>query len=117
MILEVLQAAWQTLTAMAPYLLFGFFIAGMLSMFISPSLVETHLGGRGIWPIMKASLLGIPLPLCRLHTVSRARLARRGRLRRDPLEQRAEGYLLHGGRQNPHTAELSAMDVEICAQR
>jgi uncharacterized membrane protein YraQ (UPF0718 family) len=26
--------------------------------------VEKHLGGRGIWPIIKASLFGVPLPLC-----------------------------------------------------
>jgi hypothetical protein len=26
--------------------------------------VEKHLGGKGIWPILKASLFGVPLPLC-----------------------------------------------------
>lgn len=77
MVLDVLQSAWQTLTAMAPYLLFGFFMAGMLSMFISPSLVEAHLGGRGIWPIMKASLLGIPLPLCSCSVIPVAASLRR----------------------------------------
>ena len=55
---------WGTLTAMSPYLLFGFFVAGVLSVFISPKFIETHLGGRGLWPIVKASLFGVPLPLC-----------------------------------------------------
>ncbi len=55
---------WHTLTVMSPYLLFGFAIAGVLSVFISPAFVETHLGKRGIWPIVKASLFGVPLPLC-----------------------------------------------------
>jgi uncharacterized membrane protein YraQ (UPF0718 family) len=55
---------WGTITEMSPYLLFGFFVAGILSILISPNLVERHLGGRGIWPILKASLFGIPLPLC-----------------------------------------------------
>ncbi len=77
MILVVIQAAWFTLTAMAPYLLFGFFMAGILSMFISPRLVENHLGGRGIWPIMKASLLGIPLPLCSCSVIPVAASLRR----------------------------------------
>jgi len=79
MALDVLQAAWHTLTAMAPYLLFGFFMAGILSMFISPRLVENHLGGRGIWPIMKASLLGIPLSLCSCSVIPVAASLRRHR--------------------------------------
>jgi len=57
-------AFWATLTRMSPYLLFGFLVAGVLSVFISPEFVERHLGGRGFWPLLKASLFGIPLPLC-----------------------------------------------------
>ena len=57
-------AFWTTLTQMSPYLLFGFLVAGVLSVFISPEFVERHLGGHGIWPLLKASLFGIPLPLC-----------------------------------------------------
>ena len=49
---------------MAPYLLFGFLMAGVLSVFISPAWVERHLGGRGFGPVLKATILGIPLPLC-----------------------------------------------------
>ena len=49
---------------MSPYLLFGFLVAGILSVCISPEWVERHLGGRGIWPLLKASLFGVPLPLC-----------------------------------------------------
>ncbi len=49
---------------MAPYLLLGFLVAGLLSVWISPAAVERHLGGRGFWQILKASLFGIPLPLC-----------------------------------------------------
>ncbi|MHC4247770.1 MAG: SO_0444 family Cu/Zn efflux transporter [Planctomycetota bacterium] len=56
---------WRTLTAMAPYLLFGFLVAGVLSVFISPETVERHLGGRGrFWPALKAAAFGVPLPLC-----------------------------------------------------
>lgn len=55
---------WKTLCEMAPYLLFGFLVSGVLSVLVSPELVERHLGGRGIWPILKASLFGVPLPLC-----------------------------------------------------
>ncbi len=55
---------WATVTEMSPYLLFGFFVAGILSVFVSQRIVERHLGGRGVWPLLKASLFGIPLPLC-----------------------------------------------------
>jgi len=55
---------WNTVAEMSPYLLFGFFMAGILSVLVSQRLVEKHLGGRGIWPILLASLFGIPLPLC-----------------------------------------------------
>jgi len=57
-------ALWDTLTAMSPYLLFGFFVAGVLSVVIRPEFVERHLGGNGIGPVVKASLFGVPLPLC-----------------------------------------------------
>jgi len=55
---------WLTLCAMAPYLLFGFLAAGVLSVLISPETVRRHLGGSGFWPVLKATLFGIPLPLC-----------------------------------------------------
>ena len=55
---------WATVAEMSPYLLFGFLVAGILSVLISQRVVERHLGGNGIWPLVKASLFGIPLPLC-----------------------------------------------------
>lgn len=58
---------WVTMTEMSPYLLLGFAVAGILSVFVSAQLVEKHLGGRrglGIVPVIKASLFGVPLPLC-----------------------------------------------------
>ena len=55
---------WGTVAEMSPYLLFGFLVAGIFSVFMSQSIVERHLGGRGIWPLVKASIVGVPLPLC-----------------------------------------------------
>ncbi len=55
---------WATAAEMSPYLLFGFFVAGLLSLLVSRRMVERHLGGRGVWPLLKATLFGIPLPLC-----------------------------------------------------
>jgi uncharacterized membrane protein YraQ (UPF0718 family) len=55
---------WTTVAQMSPYLLFGFFVAGILSVLVSQQLVERHLGGKGFWPLVKASVFGVPLPLC-----------------------------------------------------
>ncbi len=49
---------------MAPYLLFGFGIAGVLHIFTSESWLQRHLGGPGFKPVLKSVLLGVPLPLC-----------------------------------------------------
>jgi len=61
---SVIVDFWATVAEMSPYLLFGFFVAGVLSVLVSQSLVERHLGGRGVWPLLKASIFGVPLPLC-----------------------------------------------------
>ena len=62
--LHILTEFWTVLGAMAPYLLFGFLLAGLLSVYISAETVERHLGGGGPWPVLKAALFGVPLPLC-----------------------------------------------------
>ncbi len=63
-VFQVLGASWTLLGQMAPYLLFGFFIAGLLSVYVSPEWVEQHLGRKGFAQVTKASLFGVPLPLC-----------------------------------------------------
>jgi len=61
---EIAWESWLVLGQMGPYLLFGFLMAGLLSVCISPQWVERHLGHRGFGPVLKASLFGVPLPLC-----------------------------------------------------
>ncbi len=63
-ILNTLLETWKVLGEMSVYLLFGFFMAGVLYILISPENVEKHLGGKGILPVIKASIFGVPLPLC-----------------------------------------------------
>ena len=52
------------LNEMSPYILLGFFIAGLLHTFVKPSMMARHLSGNGLKPVLKSALLGIPLPLC-----------------------------------------------------
>jgi len=77
LIMKILAGLWSTLQDMAPSLLFGFFIAGILSVFLSQKLVEDHLGGSGFAPIVKASLFGVPLPLCSCSVIPVASSLRR----------------------------------------
>ncbi len=60
----VVASSWAVTADMAPYLLFGFLVAGVLSVFLSPAWVARVLGGRGWAQVFRASLLGVPLPLC-----------------------------------------------------
>ena len=62
--MDILQEIWGILSRMAPYLLLGFSIAGILHALIPDELIYRHLSGRGIKPIVKAALAGVPLPLC-----------------------------------------------------
>ena len=64
MITHIIIETWMVTAQMAAWLLLGFFVAGLLSVFISPTWLERHLGGRGMAPVFKASLFGVPLPLC-----------------------------------------------------
>ena len=58
------QEFWLIIGQMSPYLLLGFLTAGVLNVLISPEWIERHLGGKGFWPIAKASAFGVPLPIC-----------------------------------------------------
>jgi uncharacterized protein len=69
---EVLQAslmhfgdeALAMFLAMAPYLLLGFAVAGLVQVFLEPAGLQRWLKGEGPKPIATASILGAPLPLC-----------------------------------------------------
>ncbi len=64
MLLNILREIWVVVVAMAPYLLFGFLMAGILSVLISRDFVRRHLGGSGWVGALKASLVGVPMPIC-----------------------------------------------------
>lgn len=49
---------------MAPYLMFGFLFAGVLHVYIKKDMIVKHLGKSSGGAVVKASLFGVPLPLC-----------------------------------------------------
>ncbi|PIE52455.1 hypothetical protein CSA37_06620 [Candidatus Fermentibacteria bacterium] len=63
-LLEFVEAFWNTSVALAPSLIIGLLIAGLLHVFVKRGRISGHLGKPGLRSSAKASLLGIPLPLC-----------------------------------------------------
>ena len=49
---------------MAPYLLLGFFIAGVLHVFVPQNFYANYLSRNNKLSVLWAALLGVPLPLC-----------------------------------------------------
>ena len=49
---------------MAPYLLLGFLIAGILHVFVPQKFYADYLSKDNKWSVLWAALLGVPLPLC-----------------------------------------------------
>lgn len=49
---------------MAPYLLFGFFIAGLLHAFVPERIYSLYFAKGDLKSVILASLAGVPLPLC-----------------------------------------------------
>ncbi|MGD8235006.1 MAG: SO_0444 family Cu/Zn efflux transporter [Chromatiales bacterium] len=48
----------------APWLLLGLVIGGLIKRLMPARLLERHLKGEGFLPVVKAALIGAPLPLC-----------------------------------------------------
>jgi len=58
------EALWQLSIAMAPYILFGLFFAGILHELVPDSIVTKHLGKDNVSSVVKSTVFGIPLPVC-----------------------------------------------------
>jgi len=63
-LLGILNECWKILLESSPYMLFGFLAAGLLRAVLPEEAVARHLGENSAGAVLKASLFGIPLPLC-----------------------------------------------------
>lgn len=59
-----MKEIFDLINSMAPYLLLGFFLAGVMHAFVPNNLYRRYLGGSSFRSVLNATLLGIPLPLC-----------------------------------------------------
>jgi uncharacterized membrane protein YraQ (UPF0718 family) len=62
-IVTVFQEASRLLVESSIYVIFGLLMSGMLRVFLSPNTVAIHLGRGRFRSVVKAALLGIPIPL------------------------------------------------------
>ena len=60
----IVNNLWMMINEFAPYLILGFFISGLLSVYLTVEIVQKYLGSDSLFSVFLASLLGVPLPLC-----------------------------------------------------
>lgn len=63
-LISIANESWGVLLESAPFMLLGFFIAGLLKGFVGPEFISKNLGSGKITDVIKASILGVPIPLC-----------------------------------------------------
>lgn len=59
-----LHNVWSVVNELAPWLLVGCLAAGVMHVFLPGDFLSRHLGGKGVLSVLKAVLLGVPMPLC-----------------------------------------------------
>ena len=60
----LLNDIWKTYISIAPYLFLGLVFAGLLHVVFKKDFVAKHLGKSNFFSVIKAAILGVPLPLC-----------------------------------------------------
>ena len=78
-IIQILAASWHVFLESAIYMLFGFFVAGIIYVFLKPEKVGQYLGRGRVRSVFMSALVGIPVPLCSCGVVpAAASLKRQG---------------------------------------
>lgn len=73
----IMEEMIHLINEMSPYLLLGFFLAGVMHAFVPRALYSRYLSARGFRSVLYAALLGIPLPLCSCGVIPTAMSLRR----------------------------------------
>jgi len=60
----IIRESWLLLFRMSIYLVMGFVFAGVIHQFLRPEFISRHLGKSSFLSVLKATLFGVPLPLC-----------------------------------------------------
>ena len=62
-IIDILKETVNLFLEMAPYLMIGLFFVLILNIFFTKELIIKHIGKNNFASVLKAALLGVPLPL------------------------------------------------------
>lgn len=62
--LTIFKHIYDIFIEISPFLLLGLFFVGLLHIFFSKEFIIKHIGKDNVGSIVKASVLGVPLPLC-----------------------------------------------------
>lgn len=72
-----MQKILDLVNEMSPYLLLGFFLAGMMHAFVPGMVYNRYLSGKGFRSVLYGALFGVPLPLCSCGVIPTAMSLRR----------------------------------------
>lgn len=61
---DVVKQIWDFTLIVSPWLILGFLFSGLIHAFIGEKFIRQHLGGGGFSSVWKATVFGIPLPIC-----------------------------------------------------
>ena len=64
LLLNAIRQIWEFALIVSPWLMLGFLFSALIHAFIGEGFIRQHLGGRGLAPVWKATVFGIPLPIC-----------------------------------------------------
>ncbi|WP_447895270.1 SO_0444 family Cu/Zn efflux transporter [Vreelandella sp. GE22] len=82
--MEMMTSLLSVALSAAPWLLLGLFVAGLVKAWLSERLLMRWLGGSGLGSILRASIIGMPLPLCSCGAIPTAMALHRGGAGRGP---------------------------------
>ena len=64
LLVDVIKQIWDFTLIVSPWLILGFLFSGLIHAFIGEKFIRQHLGGGGFSSVWKATVFGIPLPIC-----------------------------------------------------
>jgi uncharacterized membrane protein YraQ (UPF0718 family)/copper chaperone CopZ len=64
LLLNAIEQIWEFALIVSPWLILGFLFSALIHAFIGERFIRQHLGGGGFAPVWKATVFGIPLPIC-----------------------------------------------------
>lgn len=75
--IDTLIAAWHLACAVSPYLLFGFFISGVVRLWVPSEVSSPRFSKKGFGSVLRGALYGLALPIASGKTLAKAMQLRR----------------------------------------